>query len=518
MTTTTPSLGLTLYNNSTDQAELFSDFRAVVAGTAVTSNFYKVDTAVGSLQSSVASLLLTRGAIPVAATYSAPNTYVATVASITAYTTGLGIVLSVDTATSGTATVNINSLGAKSLMKVNSSGTAINLTGSDLGKGRQYFFVYDGTRFLWVSANTADQINIVGTSGNLVTVNSDNTLLGTTTPSGNLSGTINAATSKTTPVDADEIGAADSGASYALKKITLTNLWTNYLKPKADALYAALAGSASQVFSVASATALAHTPRADQIQTQGITGYTTGGTSTAFTITTFATGVGLTTNERWFVTFHTTAGATPTLNRDSKGAKALKYYDYAGAKQSCGATTIISGMKTDVIYDGTDYVILNPLQVNGAASSVDNNLALWNGTSGRSLKDSSVPYVAETAFTPVLEGTSTAGTGTYSFQLGTYSRIGNVVFFHILLIWTGHTGTGNMSITGLPLTSSNNSIAAIIDVFFSNITLTGSDYKVQAYVTPNATSIVLQQVSNAVSAAIAMDTAGTLRISGEYFV
>lgn len=48
---------------------------------------------------------------------------------------------------------------------------------------------------------------------------------------------INAITAKTTPVDADEIVIADSAATGASKAVTLVDLWANYLKAKADALY-----------------------------------------------------------------------------------------------------------------------------------------------------------------------------------------------------------------------------------------------------------------------------------------
>lgn len=102
--------------------------------------------------------------------------------------------------------------------------------------------------------------------------------------------------------------------------------------------------------------------------------YTTGGTDTAYTLTT-PQAPALATHERWRVTFNATAGSTPTLNRDSKGAKALKYYDSAGVKQSCGATTIISGMISDVVYDGTDYVLIDSLPPAGGTIS-DNSLAL----------------------------------------------------------------------------------------------------------------------------------------------
>jgi hypothetical protein len=52
---------------------------------------------------------------------------------------------------------------------------------------------------------------------------------------------IAAMTAKTTPVDADTIAIADSAASSASKKVTLTSLWTAYLKAKADALYQPIA-------------------------------------------------------------------------------------------------------------------------------------------------------------------------------------------------------------------------------------------------------------------------------------
>lgn len=100
--------------------------------------------------------------------------------------------------------------------------------------------------------------------------------------------------------------------------------------------------------------------------------YTTAGTPTAYTLTT-PQAADLAALERWRILFNDTAGVAPTLNRDGKGAKALKYYDSNGEKQPCGATTIISDMISDVIYDGTDYVVLDPIVV---FSPADNSLAL----------------------------------------------------------------------------------------------------------------------------------------------
>lgn len=86
--------------------------------------------------------------------------------------------------------------------------------------------------------------------------------------------------------------------------------------------------------------------------------YTTGGTSTAFTLTTPQASA-LAVDERWRIKFNATPGATPTLNRDSKGAKPLKYYDSTGVKQSISETIIDANAITEILYDGTDYVLIN---------------------------------------------------------------------------------------------------------------------------------------------------------------
>lgn len=176
MSSTTPYLGLTLYDNSTDLTVTFSTFRAQWGGPSTGSNFYLIDTELSDLNDRVTTLESQRGAIPVDAGYVSANYYEATVSAITSYDTGMTILVNVDTTSNGTVTLNISSLGTKSLMKVNSSGTPINLTGSDLVVGRQYLFMYDGTRWLWVSANSADQIQIVGTAGDVVVIGSSNNL------------------------------------------------------------------------------------------------------------------------------------------------------------------------------------------------------------------------------------------------------------------------------------------------------------------------------------------------------
>jgi len=177
MSTTTPTLGLTLYDSTTDQVVTFATFRAVWGGTASTSNFYKIDTWAGTINSSINTLQNQRGAITVSASYVSANYYEATVSSITAYTTGMNILLKLDTDSAGTVTLNISSLGTKTVTKVNSSGAIVNIASGELQSGRYYLFTYDGTQWVWANANSSDQVYVVsGTSGNFINVASDGSL------------------------------------------------------------------------------------------------------------------------------------------------------------------------------------------------------------------------------------------------------------------------------------------------------------------------------------------------------
>lgn len=54
---------------------------------------------------------------------------------------------------------------------------------------------------------------------------------------------IGGGTAKATPIDADAVPLADSASGNATKSLSITNLWLNYLKGKADALYAPIAGA-----------------------------------------------------------------------------------------------------------------------------------------------------------------------------------------------------------------------------------------------------------------------------------
>lgn len=78
-----------------------------------------------------------------AATTGSANTYVASIPGIAGLVAGLRIIVKINVANTGASTININSLGAKSIRKA--GGAA--LTSGNLKAGGVYTLVYDGTNF-----------------------------------------------------------------------------------------------------------------------------------------------------------------------------------------------------------------------------------------------------------------------------------------------------------------------------------------------------------------------------------
>lgn len=122
----------------------------------------------------------------------------------------------------------------------------------------------------------------------------------------------------------------------------------------------------------------------------------------------------------------------------------------------------------------------------------------------------------EGTFTPAISGTTTAGTGTYSIQQGKYTKIGNLFSFYIYLTWSTHTGTGNMTVTGLPFSVASGP-AITVFAWHNQLSLTASNV-IQPSMTATTSTITIQQipVGGGVFSAVPMDTNTALILSGSY--
>jgi hypothetical protein len=91
---------------------------------------------------------------------------------------------------------------------------------------------------------------------------------------------------------------------------------------------------------------------------QAYTAFTTGGTSGAFTLTPVPAITAYSGPMRYHVKFHAAGNGSDTINISGQGTKNLKQYDSGGNKV---APVITAGFSTDIFFDGTDVVILDPL-------------------------------------------------------------------------------------------------------------------------------------------------------------
>jgi len=129
---------------------------------------------------------------------------------------------------------------------------------------------------------------------------------------------------------------------------------------------------------------------------------------------------------------------------------------------------------------------------------------------------SSIPRQITTTFTPVVAGSTTAGTGTYTVQSGTVVQTGNTIHVQMEITWTAHTGTGNTVVTGIPTTFVPASYTPRrVGTVFTVFAYTGP--QVYAYFNGTSTNMTLVQVATTgAQSLIALPASGTLYINFVY--
>jgi hypothetical protein len=122
----------------------------------------------------------------------------------------------------------------------------------------------------------------------------------------------------------------------------------------------------------------------------------------------------------------------------------------------------------------------------------------------------------EGTFTPTIIGGSTAGTGTYNLQSGSYTKVGRLVSFRLQVFWSAHTGTGGLFVASLPFTCSGIGGATI--GLLNDISLTASNYAMSDIVDGDTTARFRQYpVGGSTIADVAISNAGNIVLSGTYF-
>lgn len=114
-----------------------------------------------------------------------------------------------------------------------------------------------------------------------------------------------------------------------------------------------------------------------------------------------------------------------------------------------------------------------------------------------------------TAWTPVLKGAGTAGTPTYTTQVGRYVQNGNLITAWFNIAISAKTSiAGNLQIGGLPVTSGGTSsdFGSCIITEMSGMTLTTNYVSASGVVQPSVTNVNLVQNGSAQTVAALTDT------------
>jgi hypothetical protein len=191
-----------------------------------------------------------------------------------------------------------------------------------------------------------------------------------------------------------------------------------------------------------------------------------------------------------------------------------------GTLDVTGATTLTGQLNTGSILPSTDNASdlgstskrFQDLHLSGGISFDEDPSLVTGSVTGKTLDD-----YEEGTWTPVVSGTTTSGSASYSIQFATYTKIGRLVYWSARVGYTGHTGTGNMTITGLPFTSSNRYASAEYS-YRDGLTVPASE-DLKVYVPPNVSYVGFYSVALGTDAvaALSLDTNVTdLSISGVY--
>jgi hypothetical protein len=208
---------------------------------------------------------------------------------------------------------------------------------------------------------------------------------------------------------------------------------------------------------------------------------------------------------------------------DNNGTNGFSFYDITAAAD---VMRYVPGASGSWVYyiNGVQALAINSnaaLILKGGSASASGVGVTFPATQVASSDANTLDDYEEGTWTPTIKGSSTAGAGTYSVQIGTYTKVGRVVHFQGRLTWSAHTGTGDMQIAALPFTSlsTSNSNSPCIFGYVNNTSLTASNI-LTAFVFPGTNDIGLYQYPSGGGAAgsVVVDTAADIIFSGTYFV
>ena len=201
------------------------------------------------------------------------------------------------------------------------------------------------------------------------------------------------------------------------------------------------------------------------------------------------------------------------VNRNGVGDGALtSYYKNGVAIGSIGTKSgdmyVGTGNTTLRFNNADDAIYAGGGDGSGTNAGTDLGSALYNfgdlyllggvvfGDTGGSVSSKTLDDYEEGTFTPITLGSTTAGTGTYGFQHGSYTKVGNLVTVNIYVDTAAHTGTGSLRVGGLPFTVQGGSDQYAAVSFGELVNATkAADTIISGYTLPTTTTISINQIT-----------------------
>jgi len=182
---------------------------------------------------------------------------------------------------------------------------------------------------------------------------------------------------------------------------------------------------------------------------------------------------------------------------------------------NAGAFGGISGVTTD----GTRMTASTTIGVGNATPSTSGAGITFPATQSASTDVNTLDDYEEGTWTPTIIGTTTAGTATYAFQLGYYTKVGRMVQITGYVEWSAGSGSGaGMRMNGLPFTANANADSPIScqpsNITASALTIVNMNVRGGAA----QCSFLEQPVGTGAMGNCAYDVAGSTYFAGTYWV
>ena len=176
-----------------------------------------------------------------------------------------------------------------------------------------------------------------------------------------------------------------------------------------------------------------------------------------------------------------------------------------------GGTTPSTVVATTVVASST-IKGATTIAVGNATPSASGAGITFPATQSASTDANTLDDYEEGTWTPTIVGLTTAGTATYSGQAGTYTKIGNLVTLVFSLSWTGHTGTGNLSVQGLPFAIGTSAYGGAFG-YANTLAITGQLFLESVIATSRLDAYA---VNNGTASTLAMDAAASFEFTLSY--